>query len=89
MAKRKIIVHIATSTDGYIARPDGNVDWLTNRPAPKGFYGSNKPGVARAVGKYLAIALILAATATIGWFSFYRDSALQLPLPDKMRAYLD
>jgi len=49
---------------------------------------SNKPGVARAVAKYLAIALILAATATIGWFSFYRDSALQLPLPDKMRAYL-
>ena len=39
MGKRKIIVHIAASADGYIARPDGNVDWLTNRPAPKGFYG--------------------------------------------------
>src|SRR6185295_4486647 len=37
--KRKIIVHIATSADGYIARPDGNLDWLTRRPAPKGFYG--------------------------------------------------
>ena len=37
--KRKIIVHIATSADGYIARHDGNLDWLTNRPAPKGFYG--------------------------------------------------
>jgi hypothetical protein len=37
VAKRKIIVHIATSADGYIARPDGNVDWLTNRPAPKRF----------------------------------------------------
>lgn len=36
---RKIIVHIATSADGYIARPDGKLDWLTNRPAPKGFYG--------------------------------------------------
>jgi dihydrofolate reductase len=35
---RKIIVHIATSADGYIARPDGKLDWLTNRPAPKGFY---------------------------------------------------
>ena len=35
---RKIIVHIATSADGYIARPDGNLDWLTKRPAPKGFY---------------------------------------------------
>jgi len=37
-AQRKIIVHIATSADGYIARPDGNVDWL-NRPMPKGGYG--------------------------------------------------
>jgi len=36
---RKIIVNIATSADGYVARPDGNLDWLTERPAPKGFYG--------------------------------------------------
>ena len=36
--KRKIITYIATSADGYIARPDGNVDWL-NRPRPKGNYG--------------------------------------------------
>ena len=35
---RKIIVYIATSADGYIARPDGNVDWL-NRPRPRGNYG--------------------------------------------------
>lgn len=39
--KRKIIVHIATSTDGYIARPDGDIEWLTSRPAPAGFYGMN------------------------------------------------
>ena len=38
---RKVIVHIATSADGYIARPDGNLEWLTSRPAPKGFYGMN------------------------------------------------
>ena len=37
-AKRKIIVYIATSADGYIARPDGSVDWL-NRPMPKDGYG--------------------------------------------------
>lgn len=37
--QRKVIVHIATSADGYIARPDGDLDWLTSRPAPKGFYG--------------------------------------------------
>ena len=48
MAKaRKIIVYIATSADGYIARPDGNLDWLTSRPAPKGFYGM--PAFARSV----------------------------------------
>ena len=37
MEQRKIIVYIATSADGYIARPDGNVDWL-NRSRPKGNY---------------------------------------------------
>jgi len=45
--KRKIIVNIATSADGFIARPDGNLDWLTSRPAPKGFYGL--PRFARSV----------------------------------------
>ena len=39
MPQRKIIVNIATSADGYVARPDGDLDWLTKRPAPKGFYG--------------------------------------------------
>jgi dihydrofolate reductase len=38
---RNVIVHIATSADGYIARPDGDLDWLTSRPVPKGFYGMN------------------------------------------------
>ena len=36
--RRKIIVYIATSADGYIARPDGDVEWL-NRPRPAGNYG--------------------------------------------------
>jgi dihydrofolate reductase len=35
---RKIIVYIATSTDGYIARRNGSVDWL-DRPQIKGSYG--------------------------------------------------
>jgi dihydrofolate reductase len=39
--RRKVIVHIGTSADGYIARPDGDLEWLTSRPAPKGFYGLN------------------------------------------------
>jgi dihydrofolate reductase len=36
--KRKIIVHIATSTDGFIGRHDGSVDWL-ERPQLKGDHG--------------------------------------------------
>jgi dihydrofolate reductase len=36
--KRKIIVYIAVSADGFIARHDGSVDWL-DRPHPKGAYG--------------------------------------------------
>jgi dihydrofolate reductase len=39
--RRNVIVHIAASADGYIARPDGDLDWLTSRPAPAGFYGMN------------------------------------------------
>ena len=39
--RRKVIVHIGTSADGYIARPDGDLKWLTSRPAPQGFYGMN------------------------------------------------
>ena len=39
--RRNVIVHIATSADGYIARTDGDLEWLTSRPAPKGFYGMN------------------------------------------------
>src|SRR6266478_10020236 len=35
---RKIIVYLAASADGYIARPDGDVAWL-DRPRPKGNYG--------------------------------------------------
>ena len=47
MPTRKIIVNLATSADGYIARFDGDLDWLTNRPAPKGFYGM--PEFSRSV----------------------------------------
>jgi len=36
--RRKVIVEVATSAEGYIARPDGDVSWL-DRPTPKGHYG--------------------------------------------------
>ena len=35
---RKFIVYIATSADGFIARPDGGVEWL-DRPRTAGDYG--------------------------------------------------
>jgi dihydrofolate reductase len=39
--KRKILVWIAMSGDGFIARSDGSFDWL-DRPRPKGNYGMVK-----------------------------------------------
>jgi dihydrofolate reductase len=30
--RRRIVAYIATSADGYIARPDGDVEWLNRRP---------------------------------------------------------
>ena len=36
--KRKFIVYVAISADGFIARRDGSVDWL-DRPRPNGNYG--------------------------------------------------
>src|SRR5438132_406071 len=36
--KRKIIVYIATSADGFIARKNGDIDWL-DRPRAAGNYG--------------------------------------------------
>jgi dihydrofolate reductase len=35
---RKIVVYVATSADGFLARPDGDVGWL-DRPEPPGGYG--------------------------------------------------
>jgi len=40
-AQRKIVVSIATSADGYIARPDGDVEWLNRLPS-KVDYGMKK-----------------------------------------------
>ena len=39
VSRRHVIVHIAASADGFIARPDGDLEWLTSRPKPEGFYG--------------------------------------------------
>jgi dihydrofolate reductase len=37
-SRRKIVVYISTSADGYIARADGTVDFLNERPRLKGHY---------------------------------------------------
>jgi hypothetical protein len=37
--KRKIIVNLATSVDGFIARPDDDIELLIRRPDPEGLYG--------------------------------------------------
>ena len=47
-ARRKIIVYIAISADGYIARPDGDVEWLNRRPRTvdygmRAFYPFDRP----------------------------------------------
>ena len=43
--QRKVIAYLAASADGYIARPDGDVEWLNRRPhkydyGMKTFYAS-------------------------------------------------
>jgi dihydrofolate reductase len=42
--QRNVIVNLATSADGYIARSDGDIEWLTSRPKPAGFYGMGEFG---------------------------------------------
>src|SRR5262245_1531137 len=46
MPHRKIIVFAGTSADGFIARPDGDIEWLTSRPKPKDFYGMGDFGAS-------------------------------------------
>ena len=43
---KKIIAYLATSADGFIARPDGDVSWL-DRPRPENEYGM--PAFLRSV----------------------------------------
>ena len=61
-SKRKIIVSAATSADGYIARPDGDVEWLNRRPH-KFDYGMKK--------FYAGIDTILMGRKTYDWAMDY------------------
>lgn len=40
--QRKVFIFIATSLDGYIAREDGNIDWLSIADSPGEDYGYSK-----------------------------------------------
>ena len=64
MTVRKIIVNIATSADGYVARPNGDLDWLTSRPAPTGFYGL--PAFSRSVDAKILGRKTFDASVTLG-----------------------
>ena len=65
--RRKIIVYIATSADGYIARPDGDVEWL-NRLPRKVDYGMK--------AFYATIDTILWGRKTYDWgLAYYKRSA--------------
>ena len=57
-SQRKIIVYLATSADGYIARPDGDVEWLNRRPRDVD-YGMRK--------FYASIDTILLGRKTYDW----------------------
>ncbi|MCW5920757.1 MAG: dihydrofolate reductase [Saprospiraceae bacterium] len=39
MTQRKLILYIAASLDGYIAKPDGDIEWLSMVEAPQQDYG--------------------------------------------------
>jgi dihydrofolate reductase len=65
-ARRKIIVSVATSADGYIARPDGDIEWL-NRRSRKGDYGMS--------AFYRTIDTILMGRKTYDWALDYWKKA--------------
>ena len=62
---RKIIVEIATSADGYIARPDGDIEWLNRIP----------PADYGMTAFYRTIDTILWGRKTYDWALAYQRSS--------------
>ena len=76
--KRKIIVYIATSADGYIARRDGDVEWLNRRPRTVD-YGMRE--------FYPTIDTILWGRKTYDWLlSYYRKKGKKAGMFDRKLA---
>jgi dihydrofolate reductase len=79
-ANRKIIVHIATSADGFIARKDGGIDWL-DRPAPKGVdYG--------LAAFYKSIDTILYGRKTYDVAVKFVEDGIAIPTDARVRNYV-
>jgi len=79
--RRRIITYIATSADGYIARPDGDVEWLNRRP-DKVDYGMRQ--------FYPTIDTILWGRKTYDWLlAYYRRRGKKTELFDpKLNHYV-
>ncbi len=76
--KRKIIAYLATSADGYIARPDGDVEWLNRRPQDLDY------GMTRF---YSTIDTILWGRKTYDWLlNYHRKRGRTTGLFDPTRA---
>jgi dihydrofolate reductase len=72
---RKIITYVATSADGYIARPDGDVEWL-NRLPPTADHGMSE--------FYPTIDTILWGRKTYDWaLDYHRKAGTQGDIFDK------
>ncbi len=74
-SQRKIIVYIATSADGYIARPDGDVEWLNRLP----------PTADHGMGEfYKTIDTVLIGRKTYDWaLDYQRKTAAKESVFDK------
>lgn len=71
---RKIIVYITISADGYIARPDGDVEWLNRHPRT----------VDYGMGKfYPTIDTILIGRKTYDWALAYQKKTASKNIFDK------
>ena len=77
---RKIIVHIATSADGFIARKGGGIDWL-DRPTPKG----EDYGMAAF---YQSIDTILYGRKTYEVAVKFVEQGLEIPTDKSVRNYV-
>jgi dihydrofolate reductase len=77
---RKIIVYIATSADGFIARKNGGVDWL-DRPVPKG----EDYGMAKF---YKSIDTVLYGRKTYDTAVKFVEQGLEIPTDKRIRNYV-